>query len=116
MGMLRDDPGGYFATGYHDGSAGKAFNPPSLTVTSTSSGVKSLIPKFSDNPAAWFLAVIFIVELWALWQLIKAPFQLIGALTGGAKPSPWVIVKNVIFAGLIVGGTLVSGKVLYENL
>jgi hypothetical protein len=26
MGMLRDDPGGYFAAGYRDGAAGKAFN------------------------------------------------------------------------------------------
>lgn len=28
MGMLRDDPGGHFAAGYHDGAAGKSFNPP----------------------------------------------------------------------------------------
>lgn len=27
MGMLRDDPGGYFAAGYRDGAAGKQFNP-----------------------------------------------------------------------------------------
>jgi hypothetical protein len=27
MGMLRDDPGGYFAAGYRDGAAGKTFNP-----------------------------------------------------------------------------------------
>jgi hypothetical protein len=32
MGMLRDDPGGYFATGYHDGTAGKKFAPPSEEV------------------------------------------------------------------------------------
>jgi hypothetical protein len=29
MGMLRDDPGGHFAAGYHDGAAGKKFSPPS---------------------------------------------------------------------------------------
>lgn len=32
MGMLRDDPGGYFAAGYRDGAAGKAFNPHSDAV------------------------------------------------------------------------------------
>lgn len=29
MGMLRDDPGGHFGAGYHDGAAGKKFTPPS---------------------------------------------------------------------------------------
>ena len=29
MGMLRDDPGGYFAAGQRDGAGGKKFNPPS---------------------------------------------------------------------------------------
>jgi uncharacterized protein YqgC (DUF456 family) len=29
MGMLRDDPGGYFAAGQRDGAAGKKFSPPS---------------------------------------------------------------------------------------
>jgi hypothetical protein len=28
MGILRDDPGGNFAAGYHDGAAGKNFTPP----------------------------------------------------------------------------------------
>ncbi len=28
-GLLRDDPGGYFAVGYHDGAAGDTFSPPS---------------------------------------------------------------------------------------
>lgn len=28
MGMMRDDPGGHFAAGYHDGAAGNSFNPP----------------------------------------------------------------------------------------
>jgi uncharacterized protein YecT (DUF1311 family) len=28
MGMLRDDPGGHYAAGYRDGTAGKKFNPP----------------------------------------------------------------------------------------
>ncbi len=28
MGLLRDDPSGYFAVGYHDGAAGDSFNPP----------------------------------------------------------------------------------------
>lgn len=32
MGMLRDDPGGHFAAGYHDGAAGRAFNPPADNV------------------------------------------------------------------------------------
>jgi len=29
MGLLRDDPGGHFAVGYHDGAADDTFNPPS---------------------------------------------------------------------------------------
>jgi len=28
-GLVRDDPGGFFAVGYHDGAAGDSFNPPS---------------------------------------------------------------------------------------
>jgi|GEM_PF-2444245 hypothetical protein len=28
LGKLRDDPGGHFAAGYHDGAAGRKFNPP----------------------------------------------------------------------------------------
>jgi uncharacterized protein YecT (DUF1311 family) len=32
FGMLRDDPGGHYATGYHDGAARKKFNPPSEEV------------------------------------------------------------------------------------
>ncbi len=27
-GLLRDDPDGYFASGYRDAAAGKPFNPP----------------------------------------------------------------------------------------
>ena len=29
VGILRHDPTGYFAVGYHDGGAGDAFSPPS---------------------------------------------------------------------------------------
>jgi len=29
VGILRDDPTGYFAVGYQDGGAGDIFNPPS---------------------------------------------------------------------------------------
>ena len=32
MGMLRDDPGGHFAAGYNDGTAGRKFSPPSNQV------------------------------------------------------------------------------------
>lgn len=102
MGMLRDDPGGHFAAGYHDGAARKKFNPPS-TPTPRRPQTDRLIPKFSENPFGWFLGVIIVVEFWALWQLIKAPFQLIGALTRSEKPPVWVIVKNVIVAGLVIG-------------
>jgi hypothetical protein len=48
------------------------------------------------------LGVIIVVEFWTLWQLIKAPFQLIGALMRSEKPSPSVIVRNVIVAGLAI--------------
>jgi hypothetical protein len=50
----------------------------------------------------WFFGVVFVIELWTLWQLIKSPFQLIGSLMRSEKPSPWVIVKNVIVAGLAI--------------
>jgi hypothetical protein len=50
----------------------------------------------------WFLGVCIVIELWALWQLIKAPFELIAPFTRGEKPSPLVIAKSVIAAGLIV--------------
>ena len=29
VGLLRDDPTGYFAVGYHDGAADDTFSPPS---------------------------------------------------------------------------------------
>ena len=50
----------------------------------------------------WLLGVLIVVEFWALWQLVKAPFELIAPLTRGEKPSPWVIVKSVIVAGLVI--------------
>lgn len=28
-GLFRDDPGGYFAVGYHDGAAADTYSPPS---------------------------------------------------------------------------------------
>src|SRR5258708_40322192 len=93
MGMLRDDPGRQFQKGYSDGAAGNPFTPPSTPTTSRPQ-TTGLIPKFSENPFGWFLGVIIVVELWALWQLIKAPFQLIGALMRSEKPSPSVFVKN----------------------
>jgi len=101
MGMLRDDPGGHFQKGYSDGAAGKPFNSPAIPAPSRPQ-TSALIPKFSENPAGWFLAVLIVVEFWVLWQLIKAPFQLVGSLMRGEKPSPWVIVKNVIVAGLAI--------------
>ena len=101
MGMLRDDPGGHFNRGYQDGAAGRAFNPPSTPAPNRSQS-HGFIPKFSENPLGWFLGVLIVVEFWALWQLIKAPFELIGALMGSEKPSPSVIVKNVIVAGLVI--------------
>ena len=101
MGMLRDDPGGHFAAGYRDGAAGNKFNPP-LIPTARRRHASGLIPKFSENPLGWFLAVIIGVELWVLWQLIKAPFELIGGLLGGGKPSAIVVVKNVILVVLVI--------------
>jgi len=91
MGMLRDDPGGHFQKGYSDGAAGNAFNPPPIPAP-TRFQTKGLIPKFSENPLGWFLAVLIVIEFWALWQLIKAPFQLVGSLMRSEKPSPLVIV------------------------
>jgi hypothetical protein len=101
MGMLHDDPGGHFQKGYSDGAAGKPFNPPSIP-TPSRLRTNGLIPKFSENPSGWFLSVLIVIEVWALWQLIKAPFQLVGSLMRSEKPSPSVIVKNVIVAGLAI--------------
>jgi len=99
MGTLRDDPGGHFQKGYSDGAAGRPFDAPSIPQKSLAKG---LIPKFSDNPLGWFLGVCIVVECWVLWQLIKAPFQLVGSLMRGEKPSPSVIVRNSILAGLAI--------------
>ncbi len=52
-------------------SAGKPFTPPSV---SKESFAKGLIPKFSENPFGWFFGVLIVIELWVLWQLVKAPF------------------------------------------
>jgi uncharacterized protein YecT (DUF1311 family) len=101
MGMLRDDPGGHFQKGYSDGAAGKPFSPPSIPAPSRRRP-NELIPKFSENPMGWFLGVLIVIELWTLWQLIKAPFQLIASLMRSEKPSPWVIVKNIILAGAAI--------------
>src|ERR1039457_5566795 len=101
MGMLRDDPGGHFQKGYSDGAAGKLFDPPSIPAPKRLQA-NGLVPKFSENPIGWFLGVLFVVELWVLWQLVKAPFQLVGSLMRSEKPSPWVIIKNVIVAGLAI--------------
>ena len=65
IGMLRDDPGGHFAAGYRDGAAGSRFDPPSLQ-TSNRPRTDGLIPKFSENPAGWFLGVMIVVECWVL--------------------------------------------------
>src|SRR5205809_160198 len=77
--MLRDDPDGHFRRGYQDAVSNRNFDPAS-TATPRRPSTHGLIPKFSENPFGWFLAVIFVVELWILWQLIKAPFELVGAL------------------------------------
>src|ERR1035437_1060344 len=100
MGMLRDDPGGHFQKGYSDGAAGKPFSPPSAPAPNRRK-TDGFIPKFSENPFGWFFGVLIVIELWTLWQLVKAPFELIAPLTRGEKPSPFVIVKTVIAAGLI---------------
>ena len=82
--MLRVDPGGHFKRGYQDAANNRPFNPPS-TPTRNRSATDGLIPKFSENPFGWLFAIIFVVECWALWQLIKAPFQLIEALAYGFR-------------------------------
>lgn len=99
MGVLRDDPGGHFQRGYSDGAAGKAFDPPPAPAQKRAAS--GLIPKFSENPIGWFLGVLIVVEFWALWQLIKAPFVFAGCLVRKEKPSPWVVAKTVIAGGLI---------------
>jgi hypothetical protein len=100
MGMLRDDPGGHFQKGYSDGAAGRPFSPPASPATKRPTD--GLIPKFSENPMGWFLAVCIVVECWVLWQLIKAPFQLVGALAHSQRPSAPVVVKNVVILVAIV--------------
>jgi hypothetical protein len=53
LGMLRDDPGGYYAAGYRDGAAGKKFNPPSEK--DPKAGLKpSAGPRASDAEKAWY--------------------------------------------------------------
>ncbi len=39
------------------------------------------------------------MELWALWQLVKAPFQLMSALTRSERPALLVIGKNIVVLG-----------------
>jgi hypothetical protein len=101
MGMLRDDPGGYFQKGYSDGAAAKPFSAPS-TPAPKRLPTSRLLPKFSENPFGWLFGILFVSYFWVLWQLVKAPFQLVGSLTRSEKPSPWVIVKNVVLAGLVI--------------
>ena len=101
MGMLRDDPGGYFQKGYSDGAAAKPFNAPSIPAPKRLQ-TSRLLPKFSENPFGWLFGVLFVSYFWVLWQLIKAPFQLVGSLMRSEKPSPLVIVKNVVLAGLVI--------------
>lgn len=99
--MLRDDPGGFFKRGYDDAINNRGFNAPS-TLTPKRSPTDGLIPKFSENPIGWFLGVAIVVECWVLWQLTKAPFQLVGAIMRSERPSIPVIAKNVIVAGLAI--------------
>jgi hypothetical protein len=101
MGMLRDDPSGHFQNGYSDGAAGRPFSPPPLP-TQARRQISGLIPKFSENPFGWFLGILIVVELWVLWQLIKAPFQLVGSLMRSERPSPLVIIKTTLLAGLAI--------------
>lgn len=101
MGMLRDDPSGHFQNGYSDGAAAKPFSPPPSPPVQQSVP-KGLIPKFSDNPFGWFIGIAIVVEVWVLWQLVKAPFLLTGCLIRREKPSPLVIAKTVV-AGLAIG-------------
>ncbi len=53
MGMMRDDPGGHFAAGYHDGAAGKKFNPPSEEVHK-STPRKSEGSSLTDLEKSWY--------------------------------------------------------------
>jgi hypothetical protein len=100
MGVFRDDPGGHFQMGYSDGAAGRAFNPPPVPASERLG--EGLIPKFSENPIGWLLGVLIVVEFWALWQLIKAPFLLVGCLMRSEKPAPLVIIKAVVAAVLVI--------------
>lgn len=110
--MLRDDPGGHFKSGYQDAINNRAFNPPSI---SNRRPTGKVLPRFSENPIGWFLGVIILVELWALWQLIKAPFQLIAALMRSEKPSLSVIVKNAIVAVAVVASVLGIHEIQHES-
>jgi hypothetical protein len=112
LGMIRDDPGGYFANGYRDGAAGKPFTPP---ITHNASKHKRLIPNFSENPFGWLLAILFLVELWALWQLLKAPFKLIGAISRGERPSTGMVVTSTILAVIVIALTLLGVQVNRHN-
>ena len=53
MGMMRDDPGGYFAAGYHDGAGGKKFNPPAKRETKPGSRSVSRSSS-SDLEKQWY--------------------------------------------------------------
>ena len=101
LGYMREDPGGHFGLGYKHGRSGEDFNPP-LTPKRNPKSVTRLVPKFSADPIGWFFGVMIATECWVLWQLIKAPFQLIGALAGGQKPALSIIFKNGVIVAIIV--------------
>jgi hypothetical protein len=54
MGMLRDDPGGFYTAGYRDGSAGKKFSPPAPTVKQPAAKAATPSAPASDLEKSWY--------------------------------------------------------------
>lgn len=54
LGMLRDDPGGYYAAGYRDGVAGKKFEPPRETAGKPAAARKAGRSSLTDLEREWY--------------------------------------------------------------
>lgn len=94
--ILRDDPAGHFMHGYQDAIHNRPFSLPK-SAFSQNRRSDGMVPKFSDNPLGWFVGICILIELWAIWQLVKAPFQLIGTTVRNEKPSSILVAKNLLF-------------------
>lgn len=54
MGMLRDDPGGYFEAGYYDGAAGKKFSPHGKQAEREATPKKAAVSTATDLEKSWY--------------------------------------------------------------